>query len=832
MVSGPSTHPSTHSSTQPSGSPQAAAENPWEVELAEALTALRAGDSQRAEAIYERLLAAGCSDCRLFSNLGAIALQRDQAEQAVRWLEQGLALEPGHARCLINYGMALHQLERGEEAIEAFRRSLASDPTVPEAWHNLSVALREWQPAEPSDSGAASGDGSSEQDQIQAAREEAIAASRQALALNPAYAAAAGNLARLLADQGDPVAGERILRSLPEAQGGGIERFDLAEMLRLQGRIEEALGLYEEASALAPQNEELRLGVAVALLTCGQADQALMQLLPLMAERPENPRQLFIAGLALQEMGDGAQAISFYERALALDPQLFRVRTQLGVCFFEKGEFNLAIEQFRAGLAIAPRNAELHCNLAAALRGQGDLEGSIRGLDHWLEQHPTCQSSYQIQLFSYSIGSEALAPRMLETARRYWELVRRQPERTRLVSPGQDPGPLDLSTPGSAPLPRPPLASAPVRSDDQRLRIGFISAEIGNHVVGAFLSSFLEHVDRNRFAVELFAVSRRFEARAEWMAARVDQLTLLTGMGAAQARSLIRERRLDILVETSGFTRSSGIHLLAERLAPVQCHYIGYHASTGLDTIDWFIGDTETVPESFAPQFVEGLWRLPRPWLAAQADPNLPPARSEAADGRPVLGSCNQLAKVREETLEHWLAALKALPTAQLLIKDRGVADPVNRQRIIDSLGRGGVEPERITFLPLDDTWLKHMAVYNRIDVALDATPWSSATTGFDALVMGVPLVAIRGGCTSARMSSAILRGLGRPEWIADSPERFGAIVAGLCADLATLRQGKAALRQDVLASPLFDGADLSRALEQAFLAMVAANKKGPETGA
>jgi len=55
-------------------------------------------------------------------------------------------------------------------------------------------------------------------------------------------------------------------------------------------------------------------------------------------------------------------------------------------------------------------------------------------------------------------------------------------------------------------------------------------------------------------------------------------------------------------------------------------------------------------------------------------------------------------------------------------------------------------------------------------------------------------------------------------------------IVAALCADLPALRAGKQSLREEVLASPLFDGADLCRALEQAFQAMAAAPiKKAPD---
>jgi predicted O-linked N-acetylglucosamine transferase (SPINDLY family) len=69
-------------------------------------------------------------------------------------------------------------------------------------------------------------------------------------------------------------------------------------------------------------------------------------------------------------------------------------------------------------------------------------------------------------------------------------------------------------------------------------------------------------------------------------------------------------------------------------------------------------------------------------------------------------------------------------------------------------------------------------------------------------------------------MSASILKALGRPEWIAETPAQFAAIVAGLCADLPALRASKPELRHRMLTSPLFDGLDLTRQLEQAFLAM------------
>jgi predicted O-linked N-acetylglucosamine transferase (SPINDLY family) len=126
-----------------------------------------------------------------------------------------------------------------------------------------------------------------------------------------------------------------------------------------------------------------------------------------------------------------------------------------------------------------------------------------------------------------------------------------------------------------------------------------------------------------------------------------------------------------------------------------------------------------------------------------------------------------------------------------------------------------------VVFMPPVGEWSDHVDLYNVIDVALDTTPWSSATTAFEALAMGIPLVAIRGGRMSARMSSSVVKGLGKPEWVAETPEAFAGVVSELCSDLPSLRAGKAARQQAMKNSVLFDGADLADKVVDAFLGMI-----------
>jgi predicted O-linked N-acetylglucosamine transferase (SPINDLY family) len=138
------------------------------------------------------------------------------------------------------------------------------------------------------------------------------------------------------------------------------------------------------------------------------------------------------------------------------------------------------------------------------------------------------------------------------------------------------------------------------------------------------------------------------------------------------------------------------------------------------------------------------------------------------------------------------------------------LAEAEVRQRLEDRLKAHGVHPGRLTFIAPLPLWRDHVFHYNYLDVALDTTPWSSATTGFEALSMGVPLVAIRGNRMAARMSSSLAKGLGHGEWIGSTPKAYADIVETLCADLSALRKEKATRQQETFASTLFDGPDLA----------------------
>jgi predicted O-linked N-acetylglucosamine transferase (SPINDLY family) len=142
------------------------------------------------------------------------------------------------------------------------------------------------------------------------------------------------------------------------------------------------------------------------------------------------------------------------------------------------------------------------------------------------------------------------------------------------------------------------------------------------------------------------------------------------------------------------------------------------------------------------------------------------------------------------------------------------------RRTVLERLSAHGIATERIQLIERVADWKAHMRLYNTLDLALDTTPLNSGTTGFDALFMGTPLVALRGDWMGGRLTSAMLKALDCHAWVAESPDQFVTIVRDLLSDRGHLRRSRRDLRQRVLASHLCDGPGLAAMMDREFRLM------------
>ena len=756
------------------------------------------GELEQAEQMLRQLVDSGCCLAKAWMNLGVLVGARGDKDERLKLFQHARELDPNDTHLLLNLATAYHENGDFDNAEALIRQVLLQDAELVAAHHGLGVVLaKTGRPM------------------------EARVALATALELDPNNWQILDQLTDLKSapDLKLAEAGYRRLIAA-EPDNGSLHR-KLAINLGHQERIPESIESYRTALNLNVADIQAFIGLGLVLLNLGQADESLVLFLQALALDPDNGDALACNGLALHTLGDQGQAIEMLDRALVKMPERADILNVKGQCHLEIGQLDQALASFEKACELDSSNLTIQFNLANTLRTRGDLEAARLALDELLVEKPLDLALFSAQMFLYSVASERWAPAALELGQRFW------PEWTKAFAPEIDSSSKDSLIFDQTNHNIGTLVDSADPSRSGKVRIGILSGDLGGHVVGGFLAAFLEHYDHNQLHVELLSMRRRYESRSEELIALADGAMTLEGLSDPQARELLRSRKYDLILETSGYTRHGGIRLLAQRCAPVQCHYIGYHATTALPGMDYFIGDMETADPAFQDQFSEQLWQLPRPWLAYPKHQVFPPAEQLAATDLPVLGAFSQVGKIRAETLSFWGPALKKVPDSLLVIKDRCTLDPNVCERIADVLAKEhDVDPQRLRFLPMLGEWNDHVDCYNILDVTLDTTPWSNATTGFEALAMGAPLVAIKGGCTAARMSTSLVQGVGRPEWVASTPNEFAAIVAELCSDLPALRAGKQERQRQAQNSNLFDGMDLAQHLQTALIAMASQAKQ------
>ena len=141
------------------------------------------------------------------------------------------------------------------------------------------------------------------------------------------------------------------------------------------------------------------------------------------------------------------------------------------------------------------------------------------------------------------------------------------------------------------------------------------------------------------------------------------------------------------------------------------------------------------------------------------------------------------------------------------------------RQKIVERFSIHGIAEERLI---LEDYGPRanYLAAYQRLDIAVDPFPYPGGTTTAEALWMGVPVLTLAGKSFLSRQGVGLLMNAGLPDWVAADPEDYVARAVYHASDLPRLATLRSGLRQQVLASPIFDAPRFATHFEAALRAM------------
>jgi predicted O-linked N-acetylglucosamine transferase (SPINDLY family) len=541
----------------------------------------------------------------------------------------------------------------------------------------------------------------------------------------------------------------------------------------------------------APTKLERALDKAAKLIAAGRSGEALALIDPLTVEHPDCAKVWALKGRAHSNFRDQMlDACAALEAASELQPDDFTTLLGLGRARRNAGQHLLACKAFLQAQQLAPDNVMAVGNLAVMFSQLGDAAAAVELYRPMIDRDQDLYSTHlMIANYVDHLSAQDLADAALTWGRKV----------------------------EAAATPLAPARPAPAAG--QRLRIGYLSADLREHSIMRYLLPLLEHHDPARVEPVCYynGLVEREDEMTDRIRANSAAFTRVRQLSDRALAKQIRADGIDVLVEMSGHTAGNRLTALALRPAPVQVSWLGYPNTTGLSAIDYRISDWVVDPAGMFDQLSsETIARMDGGFHCFRSVDGTPEVAPLPAlkQGHITFGSYNNLSKVTPTTLDLWSRVLGAVQDSKLLIKSNTLVDPHVCERLRGEFADRGINGSRLILSGWMNDQRVHLGTYANVDIALDAYPYNGTTTTCEALWMGVPTITLCGDTPASRVSASLLTQVGLEPLIAHDAETFVLNAAELASDVDRLANLRSQLRPAMAGSTLGDEPGFARRFE------------------
>jgi predicted O-linked N-acetylglucosamine transferase (SPINDLY family) len=654
-----------------------------------------------------------------------------------------LKRRPNHFDALHMLGVSEQQCGNSEAAARLLKRALLIDPQSVAAHSDLAIVLIALQRLD-----------------------DALASCDHAIALQP-------DLAGSHYHRGNALAG---LRRFAEA----VASFDRAiaidprhadalnkrgNALHELGRFADAVASYDSAIMLKPNHVLALANRGAAFKELRQADEAIADFDRVLALAPDQAISWTNRGGALLFLGRRVEALASYDRALSINPRLPEAWLGRANVLMLNLKLADALAACQSALAIQPSSALALTQIAQCHARLGDAEAAVSFFDRALAIRPDDEVALSSRVFTMDFTADGDFARHQAARSEWWRQIGSKIAAERPVQHDND------------------------RDPARRIVLGYVSAEFRHRSAAFAIRPVLRNHDRTRFELICYSSSSVEDAVTDSFRGVADQWRNVLQWSDDRLADCIRADKVDILIDLSGHGEGNRLRTFACKPAPIQVTAWGHATGTGLPTMDCLFSDPVAVPAEVRRLFAEQIYDLPCLSIIEPPPADLrypePPA---ASNGYLTYGVFNRVSKISDAAIGVWARVLRSDPTSRLLIKHSQIDDASVRNMLMEKFAAHAIAPDRITLMgstPRD----QHLAAYREVDICLDPFPQGGGVSTWEALYMGVPVVAKLGNAIPSRLGSAILSAVGMTDWVASDDDQYVEIALRSTADrLRTIR--------------------------------------------
>jgi predicted O-linked N-acetylglucosamine transferase (SPINDLY family) len=570
--------------------------------------------------------------------------------------------------------------------------------------------------------------------------------------------------------------------------------YNRANALMFLCRYQEARQGFERVAREKPSNALAFNGIGLAWLELKFFNEALTSFDHALRLKPELPQALANRGRALVEIGDFESALAHFARARAVAPELESALLGEARLFLVSGRLSEALDNCERALRNGPRSLEARTILAQCMAHHGKTNEAIEMYDQVLAIQPDHEGAIVRKVFALDFDARAGFPEHQQARKVWWTRIGsgipKIPEDRRQNS--LDPG--------------------------RRLKVGYVSGDFKDHSASLIFGPVLRNHDKSVVEVVCYSSSSFVDQVTDGFRGVADKWVEAWRKSDEQLAEEILADQIDILVDLSGFTTGSRLGLFACRAAPIQVTAWGHATGNGMPEIDYLFSDPVSTPAEVRHLFAEKIYDLPC-LITIDAPPETvkPAARPPClANGYVTFGVFNRIDKISADAVRVWSQILQAMPESRLTIKHGALKDAALRELLVGRFAAHGVAPERIQCLGPTPR-LEQFAAYEGIDICLDPFPMNGGVSTWEALQVGVPVLAKLGNSNASRAAGAILCSIGLNDWVVETEAQYLDLALKYAAQPEYLAALRAELPGRVLASASGNTKNYTRAVERAY---------------
>ena len=598
------------------------------------------------------------------------------------------------------------------------------------------------------------------------------------------------NKAKIHIEKGNYAEAITILEKIIATNKSNDETYYLLGIIyKITHRPDEAINYFKHATKINPGYTTALIELGTLQLDSGYTEMGVANLIKALKQEQTNGKLLDTLVKAQLQLGRPKDAINSYNIYLSKIPEESSVLASVAYCYSMCGELTAAKNYYLKALKIKHHPGYLD-GLGAVFCQQGHIKDALETCNEAVKLEPLNKKYHSNMLLIQNYCTNISQDNILMSHKK-WAGKFEQESKV-------------IKCSGNA---------------DRKLNIGYLSPDFRTHSVAYFIKHLIKQHDRNSFNIYCYSNSLNSDSTTDEIKKSSDYWRNVAKFNDSDIFKIIRNDKIDILIDLSGHTAGNRLGVFAMKPAPIQISYIGYPTTTGLHNIDYHITDYITDSNDSNQYYSEELIRIDGCFLCYTPPLDTPDISVTPAveNNYITFGSFNNLAKINSEVVELWSNILHSVAQSKLIIKNPSLTDKKTANYYCSLFNELEINNDRINLIGHTETVYDHLDKYNLIDIALDTSPYNGTTTTCEALYMGVPVITLQGDAHISRVGSSLLANSGLTDLIAYSKNEYISKVINITNDISYLNELRLSLRDKFSNSVVCNGTQHTNHIENIY---------------